>query len=196
MKFVIWFEKQRKMKYMKILLFGISNVGKSTIGKTLSEKLHYAYDDTDDEIKRRYTKIDTFKEKFPDDYYRHKKREEILLDIINKYDDNVVIAVSPIFYEELLVSVLVQSNVIAIELQDEPENILKRLVYTDKDDNVYPLLIKTKKEIKYYLKEIKADIQYYKKVYKKIENKFNMEGETPQEVTNKLIEYIRQLNIK
>ena len=41
---------------MKILLFGITNVGKSTTGKTLSEKLNYDYADMDDEIKRRYKK--------------------------------------------------------------------------------------------------------------------------------------------
>ena len=38
---------------MKILLFGISNVGKSTIGRILSEKLNYNFDDLEEEIKRR-----------------------------------------------------------------------------------------------------------------------------------------------
>ena len=37
---------------MKILLFGISNVGKTTIGKILSKKMKYKFDDLDDEIKR------------------------------------------------------------------------------------------------------------------------------------------------
>ena len=36
---------------MKILLFGITNVGKSTIGKLLSEKLNYEFDDLYEEIK-------------------------------------------------------------------------------------------------------------------------------------------------
>ena len=178
---------------MKILLFGITNVGKSTTGKTLSEKLNYDYADMDDEIKRRYKKIDTFRERFPNDYDRHKKRGEILLDIINKYEDNVVIAVSPIFYEEFLVSALNQPKVIAIELQDAPENILERLVYADEDDNVYPLIIKTKAERNYYLKDIKVDIRYYKNAYKKIENKFNMQGDTTKEVTKRLIEYIKTI---
>ena len=50
---------------MKILLFGITNVGKTTIGKLLSEKLNYDFDDLDDEIKRRYGKIDNFLSKYP-----------------------------------------------------------------------------------------------------------------------------------
>ena len=178
---------------MKILLFGITNVGKSTIGKVLSKELNYDYDDIDDEIKRKYKKIDAFQEKFPNDYDRHKKRGEILLDIINKYQDNVVIAVSSIFYEEFLTSALNQPKVIAIELQDEPENILERLVYADEDDNIYPLLIKNKAERSYYLKDIKADIRYFKKAYKKIENKFDMQGETIKEVTKRLIEYIKTI---
>ena len=178
---------------MKILLFGITNVGKSTIGKALSEELNYDYDDMDNEIKRRYKKIDTFREKVPHDYDRHKKRGEILLDIINKYEDNVVISVSPIFYEEFFVTALNLPKVIAIELQDAPENILKRLVYADEDDNIYPLIIETKAERNYYLKDIKADIRYYKNAYKKIENKFNMQGETIKEVTKRLIEYIKTI---
>lgn len=178
---------------MKILLFGITNVGKSTIGKILSKELNYDYDDIDDEIKRRYKKIDIFREQFSNDYDRHKKRGEILLDIINKYEDNVVIAVAPIFYEEFFIYALVQSKVIAIELQDEAENILKRLVYADEDDNVYPLRIEDKKERNYYLKDIKADIRYYKNAYKKIKNKFNMQGKEPKEVTKRLIEYIKTI---
>ena len=61
---------------MKILLFGISNVGKSTIGKMLSRELNYDYDDLDDEIKRRYKTINSFKKEYPFDYDRHRKEEK------------------------------------------------------------------------------------------------------------------------
>ena len=152
---------------MKILLFGITNVGKTTIGKLLSEKLNYDFDDLDDEIKRRYGKIDNFLSKYPYDYARHRKRGEILKEVIDKYEDNVVIAVSPIYYEEFLVEVLNENNVLAIEIQDEPENVLKRLVYADENDNVFPIQMNTEKEKQYYLNDIKADIKYYEKVYEK-----------------------------
>ena len=42
---------------MKILLFGITNVGKYTIGKMLSKELNYDFDDIDDEIKKQYKAI-------------------------------------------------------------------------------------------------------------------------------------------
>ena len=176
---------------MKILLFGVTNVGKTTIGKMLSKELDYDYDDLDDEIKRRYKKIDSFQEEYPNHYDRHRKRAEILLDIINKYQDNVVIAVSPIYYEEFLINVLEQHNILAIELQDSPESILKRLVYADENDNIYPLEMKTKAERDYYLKDIKADIRYCKNIYKKIEEKFNMQNEQPEDVTKRLVEYLK-----
>ena len=175
---------------MKILLFGISNVGKSTIGKLLSEKINYEFDDLDEEIKRRYGKIDTFVAKYPWTYERHKERGKILSDIVNKYDDNVVIAVSPIFYVRCFSKVLEDENVLAIELQDKPENILKRLVYADEDDNIFPLEITTEKERKYYLSEIKKDITFFKRIYAKITNKFYMDGENPEMVTERLLYFL------
>lgn len=177
---------------MKILLFGIANVGKSTIGKMLSKELNYDFDDIDDEIKKKYKTIDIFKERYSDDYERHMQRGKILQDIVNRYKDNVVIAVSPIFYSEFFEDIIDQSNVLVIELQDSPENILERLVYVDENDKVHPLVIKTKYEKNYYLKSIKDDIKYYKKVYKKIENKFDMRGEKAEEVTERLLKLLKK----
>ena len=37
---------------MKILLFGVSNVGKTTVGKQLAERLGYMFYDLDEEIKK------------------------------------------------------------------------------------------------------------------------------------------------
>lgn len=119
------------------------------------------------------------------------QRGNILKEVVNKYKDNVVIAVSPIFYEEFFDDVISQYNVLTIELRDSPENILERLVYADENDEIHPLIIKTKAERNYYLKDIKEDIKYYQRVYKKIENKFDMQGEKPEEVTKRLLEYIK-----
>lgn len=178
---------------MKILLFGITNVGKTTIGKLLSKKLNYKFDDLEEEIKRRYGKIDIFINKYPWDYSRHKVKGKILSDIVNKYEDNVVIAVSVMFYVRTFSKLLEDKNIFAIELQDKPENILQRLVYADEDDNVFPLEITTEQERKYYLLEIKKDITYYKRTYAKITNKFDMNGEDPKTVTERLAKYIEDI---
>jgi len=39
---------------MVIMLFGISNVGKSVMGEKLAEKLNYSFLDLDEEIKKRF----------------------------------------------------------------------------------------------------------------------------------------------
>ena len=39
---------------MIVLIFGMSNIGKSTTGKILAEKLGYHYFDVDDGIKEKY----------------------------------------------------------------------------------------------------------------------------------------------
>lgn len=145
---------------MRILLFGITNVGKSTIGKLLSKELNYEFDDLDDEIKRQYIRIDKFQEKYPNDYERHRKRGEILSNIVDKYKGNVVIAVSPIYYEEFFINILTKPNTLAIELQDIPESILDRLVYADENDEIHSLKMNTKEERNYYLRDIKLDIKY------------------------------------
>lgn len=178
---------------MKILLFGISNVGKTTIGKILSKKMKYKFDDLDDEIKRWYGTIDKFQAEYPYYYERHKKRGEILKDIVNKYDDNVVIAVSILSYSKLFNRLIEDENILAIQLEDDPENILKRLVYADENDVVHKLEIKDDIERKYYLKDIKKDITFYKRVYIKIENKFNINGRNAEEAADKLLSYINAI---
>ena len=39
---------------MKILLFGISNVGKTTIGTILAKELEYSFYDLDEEVKKEF----------------------------------------------------------------------------------------------------------------------------------------------
>ena len=67
---------------------------------------------------------------------------------------------------------------------------MKRLVYADENDNVFPIQMNTEKEKQYYLNDIKADIKYYEKVYEKIENKFKINGKLPNKATDNLVRYI------
>ena len=49
-----------------------------------------------------------------------------------------------------------------------------------------------KKEGK-YLSEIKKDITFFKRTYAKITNKFDMNGEDPETVTERLAKYIEDI---
>lgn len=177
---------------MKILLFGVTNVGKSTIGKMLSKKMKYDFDDLDEEIKRRYGRIDDFQREYPWDYERHKKKGEILKEIINQYEDNVVISVSAIFYSRFFNRTIDDEKILAIELRDKPENIVNRLVYADENDKIHKLKFEDIEEL-YYLQEIQKDIAYYKKIYSKIKYKFDIDGRTANEATKELVKYINDI---
>ena len=67
---------------MRLLIWGISNVGKTTIGKELAKKINCKFYDIDDEIIKIYGSIDLFQEEFPNDYNRFDIKELIMLNII------------------------------------------------------------------------------------------------------------------
>ena len=86
---------------MKILLFGVSNVGKSTTGELLAERLGVTFYDLDDEIKAQPGM--TLEE------FVHtvdlRWRDHLRCCMINKFlqsEENLVLAVSPISYPENL----------------------------------------------------------------------------------------------
>jgi hypothetical protein len=78
-------------------------------------------------------------------------------------------------------------------LQDKPENIIKRLVYADKNDKIHPIKINNEKEEMYYLNDINEDIKYYSKIYKNIKNKFNINGDLPEIAVERLQDYIQNI---
>lgn len=60
---------------MVILLFGLSNVGKTTTGRILAEKLGYTFLDLDAEIKNNYQMtVDEFQKMYPLPRERRTKR--------------------------------------------------------------------------------------------------------------------------
>lgn len=171
---------------MNILLFGISNVGKSTTGQLLAEELGYDFYDIDEEVKSR---CHMTLEQFVNTvwlYERDKTRGEILGDIIS-LPGNKVIAVTPMYYSRWFNKYLTREDVMAIELQDAPENIFDRLVFSDENDWVYKDDEYRDAHSAYYFNEIKKDITCYKRSFAKITNKFQMENDPPEIVVKRLI---------
>ena len=111
---------------MNILLFGISNVGKSSTGKVLAQSLGFDFYDLDDEVKKAYgitleefASTGNLKE-------RDCKRCCVLKDIISKSSRSKVIAVTPISNVEHLSDIVSNDNTLSIELQDSVESHLQR----------------------------------------------------------------------
>ncbi|MEG1288212.1 MAG: shikimate kinase [Bacilli bacterium] len=123
----------------KILIWGVSNVGKTTIGKNLAKRLRVKFYDIDDEIIKKYGSIDLFQKLFPNCYDRFNIKGTIMKDII-KQDNNFIMAVSPI-YSPLIIEDILDTNTSSIEIIDTTDAIYDRLVldgeYKEKHKNHY-----------------------------------------------------------
>lgn len=181
---------------MKILLFGVSNVGKTTAGKILAEKLKIDFYDLDEEIKKYYN---ITLEEFVHDgtiKERDKKRGKIISNLVND-ESNKVIAISPMSNREYFEDVLKNEQVVAIELRDTVENIFDRLVFSDKDDYIYSDEEYKNAHKDYYLNDIRDDLVWYGNVYSNIKNKYDINNNAPESVADGLIvKYNLQSSIK
>ena len=181
---------------MKILLFGVSNVGKTTIGKLLSGRIGFDYFDLDDEVKSR---LGMTLEQFvntADLRWRDQKRGNIIKKIL-KLDENIVFSISPISYTDNFQKQLIDDDILMIELYDTPENIFSRLVFSDEDDNIYSDDLYKNQYKDHYLREIQADLDWYGKVYRDIgiRNRLFIDNDPPSKVVDRILaEYSLSVN--
>lgn len=136
---------------MKLLIWGVSNIGKTTIGKELSNKLNCKFYDVDEEIIDIYGSIDNFQAIFPNDYDRFDEKEELMMNIIESDNNDFIMAVSPI-YSTSVVEELLDTDTISIEIVDTPEAIYDRLILEGDDALEYK-----EKHKEHYIQEIKWD---------------------------------------
>jgi adenylate kinase family enzyme len=172
---------------MNILLFGVSNVGKTCTGKVLADRLGFEFYDLDEEVKKhfsmsleKFVKTGTLRE-------RDIKRDDVICKIMG-YSGDKVFAISPVSYLVNLNQFISRSDVLAIELQDSPANIFDRLVFSDENDVIYKDDEYKYEHAAHYLKEIKADIAYYKKTFAKVKNKFFIDNDPIEVVVDRIIE--------
>lgn len=171
---------------MIILLFGVSNVGKTTTGKNLAKSLGYTFYDLDEEVKKYYN---TTLEKFihmEGLCERDKKRGQVLKSIMANSLDKVL-AVSPIYYSSNFNKYLLREDVLAIELQDSPDHIFSRLIFSDQNDELYKDDDYKNLHKKLYISDIKKDITRHKRSFAKITNKFDMNNDAEEMVIQRLI---------
>ena len=173
---------------MQLLIWGISNIGKTTIGRELSKRLNCKFYDIDDEIVKIYGSIDNFQEIFPNDYDRFDKKEELMLNIITSQTEDFIMAVSPIYSVSVVEDVLM-TNTISIEIIDTQKAIYDRLILEGDDALEYKEMHKD-----YYMREIKwdqvASYNEFANIPKVSINNLNVE-----EATNTVYKYLKQNKI-
>ena len=173
---------------MKILLFGVSNVGKTTTGELLAERLGFKFYDLDEEVK---TRLNMTLEEFVHTSnlrWRDQKRGSIIKKLIRSEED-MVIAVTTISYTENFRTRISGEDILAIELYDTPENIFSRLVFSDENDIVYADEHYKNKHKEFYLKDIQADLDWYGKINGEIgiHNRMLINNESPTNVVDRII---------
>lgn len=177
---------------MKILLFGISNVGKTVIGKELANQIGWKFIDLDSFIIKNFKTMENFIRKLNVDIDRANYRGNLLKEILESEHEDVVIAVSPIFFRKVIEKALsFEKDIIKINLIDSPKNVFDRLVFTDENDVImdkipvndydpsygYYTVDKYKRLHKaHYMREIREDLKYMNKVLKNICTDYNIDG--------------------
>lgn len=174
---------------MNILLFGASNVGKTTIGKCLAEKLDYTFYDLDQEIQSKYNITLTEFVNGNSLQKRDKIRTDLIVKLLKK-QENKVIAISPMSYLSGLRPYFkkYENDMKAIELIDKPKYILKRLVFTGPNGEILNVGKLVERFKDHYLHEIQEDLAWYHNVNQKYMTSFDMDGRNPQEVVDAMIE--------
>ncbi|MDO4331370.1 MAG: shikimate kinase [Eubacteriales bacterium] len=172
---------------MNILLFGVSNVGKSVTGELLASRLNYQFYDLDEEVKNKLgITLETFVSSGT-----LLERDLIRCSIINSLisiPSDKVIAVTPLTHIVPIRHLFSEKDVLAIELLDSAENIFDRLVFSDENDNIYKDDEYKNRHKNYYLNDIRKDLEWYGSVYSVIKHKFDMDGRDTAGVTEALIQ--------
>jgi shikimate kinase len=189
-------------KLMIIYLVGVSDVGKTTIGKMLAEKLGYSFFDLDDEVESFYQKpIERIQDEFfTMDGYRRKAC--VVLDNLFSNENNSVIAGTPaglkFSYLRVYKKHKKSKEIISVYIMDSPENLLSRMTFYDKDSKP-KVVILDESDKKEYLKEIIADYNFFKSSYKRADLEINIENvklkDIPNLIINKLNEFLVQADV-
>lgn len=176
---------------MIVLIFGVTNVGKTEVGKRLAEKLKYPFFDLDEEIKKTFcTTLEEFIKNNPWPHERFIIKGKVLRKTIEENGADMVVAVSPIYEARNFNYLLAWEDVIGLELQDTEEHIFDRLVFSDENDNVYRDDAYKMQRKEHYLRDIHEDIVYVKKTFRKIQWKYFVDNKPVEQVAEELFQML------
>ena len=172
---------------MKIIIVGVSCVGKSTVGKILADEVGYNFFDFDFEVEKYFNSHITFlKREYPFERTYREKVSIVLSKILKENSDNFIIAMPPSGLMDNYWKIIKKDDsVITIALKDKAKNILERITFYDDYSKLmdFPLTLQDKK---YYLKDISLDIDYFGRSYKKAKIQKYIDGKSAFEVANEL----------
>jgi shikimate kinase len=103
----------------------------------------------------------------------------------NRNSNDCVIALPPSGLKDAYSKTIRKPDCVVIAITDSPENILKRIVFYDIDSNLIDKHL-SDNDKKYYLKEIKKDITYFGKTYRRAHLQVDIAGLSIEDSVTKL----------
>jgi len=159
----------------KILLVGVSCVGKTTIGRLLAGRLGLPFFDLGEEIERYFeTSIERLQSRLLTGY-SYRKETAVVLKHILAENDNCVIALAPSGLRDAYLRVIKTVDCVTVAIDDKPENILQRITFYDIDSRLIEKRL-TPKEKNFYLEDIRKDINFFKRSYRRADLHADING--------------------
>ena len=169
---------------MRILLTGVGCVGKTTVGRMLSELMYVPFFDLDEEIEGFFgTSVEQLQSRFKTIHSYRDEAAKALLDLLKRpASRHSVIALTPSGLMGGYLRAIKNSFGVTVALSDKPENILERIIFYDIDSKLIEKCL-TSSEKRWYLSEIKKDITYYRKTYERAHLRVDISGLDPEQTT-------------
>ena len=164
---------------MRVSLVGVSCVGTTTIGRILADRRGWPFFDLDEEIERHFgISIERLQARFLTGY-DYRKECAVVLERIATANPDCVIALPPSGLRDAFLRVVRRVPGVTVAVHDTPENILERITFYDIDSRRIDKHLTAEERI-LYLKEIKADISYFKRSYERADLQVTITGLDPR----------------
>ena len=164
---------------MRVSLVGVSCVGTTTIGRILADRRGCPFFDLDEEIERHFgLSIERLQARFLTGY-SYRKDCALVLERIAAANPDCVIALPPSGLRDAFLRVIRRVPGVTVAVHDTPETILERITFYDIDSRPIDKHLTGEERI-LYLKEIKADIAYFKRSYERADLQVIITGLDPE----------------
>jgi shikimate kinase len=164
---------------LRVRLVGVSCVGTTTIGRLLGGRRGWPFFDLDEAIERHFgLSIERLQARFLTGY-SYRKECAVVLESIATANPDCVIALPPSGLRDAFLRVIRRVPGVTVAVHDTPENILERITFYDIDSRPIDKHL-TREERILYLKEIKADISYFKRSYERADLQVTITGLDPE----------------
>lgn len=173
---------------MRIFLTGVSCVGKTTIGEQLAGLLEYRFFDLDVEIERFFeTSIERLQNRHLTLHDFRIVASQALKHVLSREEScNCVIALPPSGLLGAYWKVVNKTrDALIIVLRDIAENILDRITFYDIDSRPVAMYL-TDREKGLYLREIKRDIAYFSRSFRRADLSVDIAGRSLDEASCKV----------